>query len=53
MGDGRSIAGGFFAFLVLGIVTGVLLCLAFFKFLHYMKGKALMFDPWPKILNQP
>lgn len=50
--DGRHVAGGFFLFLVLGFVTGVLLCVAFVKFVHWMRGKSLVFVPWPRVLLQ-
>ena len=52
MESSSSIAGGLFFFLVLGFVAGVMLCVAFIKFVQWMGGRHLMFAPWPKIVEQ-
>lgn len=40
-------------YFIIGVLVGVACSIAVFKFFHWMRGKSLVFTPWPKIQTTP
>lgn len=48
-GDAIGLAFAFNVTFVLGVVLGVLCCVAAIKFVQWMRGKSIFFAPLPRI----
>ena len=46
---GISLAFAFVASFLLGLILGVLGCVAIMKFVEWMRGRSITFTPWPRI----